>query len=157
MNLSQKLIEAALAPNTGEVALFLLTFSHKTFDQPIHLVNNIEDIVSRGQTYTAFPLELILPPDNGDTLPAVQITCLNASLDLIDAIRKVPGPMSVKLELILASSPDYIEASIENMRVATVTYDQQKIVMTCTVDDLLNTAFPAEKYLPSNFPGLFRE
>lgn len=156
MNLSQKLIEAALSPNTGEVALFLLTFDHVTFTTPIRLVNNLDDISSRGNNYQAFPLDLVLPPDDGDTLPQVQITCQNASLELIDEIRKVPGPMSVKIELILASSPDYIEASIENMRVASVNYDKTTVQMICTVDDLLNTSFPKHKFLPSSHPGLFR-
>lgn len=156
MSFSQKLIEAALSPNTGEVALFLLTFNHPTFETPIYLVNNVEKIYSRGLTFEPFPLDLVLPPDDGDTLPQVQITCQNASLELIDEIRNVPGPMSVKIELILASSPDYIEASIENMRVISIQYDKTTIQMTCTVDDLLNTAFPKYKYLPSNFPGLWR-
>jgi len=154
--LSQKLIQAVLEPDTGEIFLMLLTFNHSTFPQPIRLVNNLEDIRSRGELYQAFPLELILPPDDGDTLPTVQITCQNASLELIDEIRSVQGPMSVKIELILASTPDWIEASIEDLRVATVQYDKSAIQMTCTVDDLLNTSFPKERYLPSNFPGLFK-
>lgn len=154
--LSQKLIKAVLEQDTGEVFLLLLTFDHKSFPSPIRLVNNLEDIRSRGDLYQAFPLELTLPPDDGDTLPTVQITCQNASLELIDEIRSVQGPMSVRIELIMASTPDWVEASIEDLRVASVQYDKSAIQMTCTVDDLLNTSFPKERYLPSNFPGLFK-
>lgn len=156
MPLSQKLIKAALEPNTGEVFLMLLTFDHPSFPKPIRLVNNIEEIRSRGEIYIAFPLEMMLPPDDGDTLPTVEITCQNASLELIDEIRSVQGPMSVKIELILASSPDWVEASIDDLRVVSAQYDKNAIQLTCTVDDLLNTSFPKERYLPSNFPGLFK-
>jgi hypothetical protein len=156
MAFSQKLIQAALEPNTGEVFLFLLTVSHPSFLQPIRLVNNVEPIVSRGQEYIAFPLEISLPPDDGETLPSIQIKASNASLELVDEIRSVVGPMELRLELILASSPDWIEASIENMRVASIQYDKDAITMTATVDDLLNLAFPKERYLPSNFAGLFK-
>lgn len=154
--LSQKLVRAVLEPNTGEVFLLLITFDHSSFSKPVRLVNNLEEIRSRGEIYQAFPLELTLPPDDGDTLPTVQITCQNASLELIEMIRSVQGPMSVRIELVMASTPDWIEASIEDLRVSTVQYGQAVIQMTCTVDDLLNTSFPKERYLPSNFPGLFK-
>jgi hypothetical protein len=156
MTFSTRLVQAVLEPNTAEVFLFLLTFDHPNFENPIRLVNDLDNITSRGNIYTAFPLKLELPPDDADSLPTVQITVENASLDLVDELRSIQSPMSMTLEVILASTPDTIETSIENMRVAQVQYDKQTIQMTCTVDDLLNTAFPKEKYLPSNFPGLFR-
>jgi hypothetical protein len=156
MAFSQKLIQAVLEPNTGEVFLFLLTFNHPSFSSPIHLVNNLENITSRGIEYQAFPLELVLPADDGDSLPMIDITCQNASLELIDEVRSITGPMSLKLEFIMASDPDYVEFSITDMRVAQVQYDKDILKMSCTVDDLLNTSFPKERYLPSNFGGLFK-
>lgn len=156
MAFSQKLIQAVLEPNTGEVFLFLLTFSHPSFPKPICLVNNLENIVSRGVEYQAFPLELVLPADDGDSLPTIVITCQNASLELIDEVRSITGPMSLRLEFIIASQPDFVEFSIADMRVAGVQYDKQTLKMTCTVDDLLNTAFPAHRFLPSNSAGLFK-
>lgn len=156
MALSQKLIHAVLEPNTGEVFLLLITFDHESFDEPVRLVNNLENITSRGNVYQAFPLELVLPQDDGSTLPTVDITCQNATLELIDEIRSVNGPMSVSIELILASTPDYVETSIDDLRVASIQYDEKTIKMTCTVDDLLNTSYPKERYLPNNFPGLFK-
>lgn len=156
MSFSDKLVQAALAPETGEVFLMLVTFYHESFDKPIRLVNNLEDIVSRGDNYVAFPFDLAMPPDDGETLPVVQITAQNATIELIDELRSIQSQMALRIELILASSPDYVEALIDDMRVASIQYDKQTIQMTCTVDDLLNTSFPSERYLPSNFPGLFK-
>jgi hypothetical protein len=154
--LSQKLVQAVMQPNTGEVFLLLVTFNHSSFPQPIYLVNNLETITSRGKEFMPFPIDLVLPPDDGDTLPSVQITCQNASLELIDEVRSVQGPMSVTIEMVLASSPDFVEASINDLRVASAQYDKNTIQLTATVDDLLNTSFPKEKYQPGNFPGLFK-
>lgn len=156
MSFSDKLVKAALAPETGEIFLMLVTLNHESFEEPIRLVNNLEDINSRGKTYVAFPFDLAMPPDDGETLPVVQLTAQNATLELIDELRSIQSQMSLRIELILASSPDYVEALIDDMRVASVQYDKTAIQMTCTVDDLLNTSFPGERYLPSNFPGLFR-
>jgi hypothetical protein len=156
MAFSQKLVKAALDPNTKEVFLFLLTFSGGAITTPIRLVNNIDKIVSRGQEYIAFPLEMTLPADDGESLPSIEIVSQNASLELIDIIRSSGAFIGVKLEFILASTPDVVEFEILNMRVASVEYDKDVIKMTVTVDDLLNTAFPNERYLPSNFQGLFK-
>lgn len=153
---SQKLVQAVMQPNTGEVFLLLVTFGHSSFTNPIRLVNNTESITSRGNLYTAFPIEIVLPPDDGDTLPTVQITCQNVSLELIDEVRSVQGPMSVTIEMIMASSPDFVEASIGDLRVAQAQYDKNTMQLTATVDDLLNASFPKEKYQPGNFPGLFK-
>jgi hypothetical protein len=156
MAFSQRLVKAALDPNTKEVFLFLLTFSGGVITTPIRLVNNIDKIISRGQEYIAFPLEITLPADDGESLAAIEIVCQNASLELIDIIRSSGTFIGVKLEFILASTPDVVEFEILNMRVASVEYDKDTIKMTVTVDDLLNTAFPNERYLPSSFSGLFK-
>lgn len=156
MSYSQKLVEAVLAPNTGEVFLFLLTFTHESLPEPIRLVNDIDPIISRGNDFIAFPLEITLPMDDGENLPTLQISCQNASLELIDEIRSLQSPMSMKIELILASTPDYVEYEIDEMRVASVEYTKDSLTLTCTVDDLMNTSFPKERYLPSNFAGLFK-
>lgn len=156
MSFSNKLVKAVLEPNTGEVFLFLVTFTHPSLSEPVRLVNNLEDIVSRGFTYKAFPLELSLPPDDGDTLPSIRLVCQNASLELIEILRSVNGLLDVTIELILASTPGYIEAEISNMRVSSIDYNKDTITLNCTVDDFLNTSFPKERYLPNNFPGLFK-
>lgn len=156
MSISQNLIRAVMEPNTGEVFLMLVTFNHSSFLEPIRLVNNLEDVTSRGNKYLAFPLDLVLPPDDGESLPSVEITCQNASLELIDEVRSINSPMSVSIELIMSSMPDYIEASIDDLRVVSVEYDKTTIKMVCTVDDLLNTAFPKHRFIPSSHPGLFK-
>lgn len=156
MSYSAKLLEAALSENTSEVFLILLTFNNDSFDEPIYLVNNTENIISRDKEFLAFPFSLGLPVDDGDSLPSVTIKCENASLELIDELRKLTSPLSVTLEMIIASSPNYVETSIDDMRIASVQYDKQSLTMVATVDDLLNTSFPKERYLPSNFAGLFK-
>lgn len=155
MTYSSAFIEAVVSQNTDEVFLFLLTLSHQDLTTPIRVVNNTEYIISNGNVYTAFPFDLVLPQDDGQSLPQVVITLSNVNLEFIDEIRGLNGALDVKLEVILASSPDTIEMSIDGMKTYTISYDAQNIQATCQIEDVLNMTFPNELYLPSNFPGLF--
>jgi hypothetical protein len=155
MTYSSTFVEALVSQNTDEVFLFLLTLSHPDLSTPIRVVNNVENITSRSLVYQAFPFELILPQDDGDSLPQVVITLSNVSLEFIDEIRALNGALDVKLEVILASSPNTVEMSIDGMKTYTISYDTQSIQATCQVEDVLNMSFPNELYMPSNFPGLF--
>jgi hypothetical protein len=155
MTYSAAFVEAVVSQNTDEVFLFLLTLSHADLTTPIRVVNNTEDIVSNGNVYTAFPFNLVLPQDDGESLPQIVITLSNVTLEFIDEIRALNGALDVKLEVILASSPNTIEMSIDGMKTYTINYDAQNMQATCQIEDVLNMSFPSEIYLPSNFPGLF--
>ena len=156
MTYSANFIEAVVSQNTDEVFLFLLTLDHDDLASPIRVVNNVENITSNGNVYTAFPFELILPQDDGDTLPQVIISLSNVDLSLVDEIRSLTGALTVTLEVVLASSPNTIEMSIDGMQTISIQYDAQKIEATCQVEDTLNLIFPSDAYLPFNFPGLFQ-
>jgi hypothetical protein len=156
MSYSPAFVQAVLQENTEDVFLFLLTLDHADLAQPIRLVNNIESVTSRGNLYSAFPFELVLPQDDGETLPEVIISMSNVTLELIEDVRTLQGALSVTVEIILSDSPDYVEMSIEGMKTNNISYDAQRLQATCQVEDVLNLAFPQELYLPSNFPGLFQ-
>lgn len=156
MTFSASFVEAVVSQNTDQVFLFLLTLNHPDLEAPIRVVNNTEDLDSNGNTYTAFPFNLVLPQDDGDTLPQVIITLSNVSLEFIDEVRGLTGALDVTLDVVLASSPDYIEMSIEGMKTYTINYDAQTFQAVCQIEDVLNMSFPNELYLPSNFPGLFK-
>lgn len=156
MTYSANFIDAVVNQNTDEVFLFLVTLDHDDLLNPIRVVNNVEDITSRSNVYTAFPFDLILPQDDGDTLPQVIISLSNVDLSLIDEIRSLNSSLDVTLEIVLASNPNYVEMSIEGMKTISIQYDAQKIEATCQIEDVLNLAFPKGAYLPSNFPGLFQ-
>ena len=156
MSYSPAFVQAVLQENTDHAFLFLLTLDHVDLAQPIRLVNNIENITSRGNLYSAFPFELILPQDDGETLPEVIISMSNVTLELVADIRTLQGALDVTLEIVLGDSPDYVEMAIVGMKTSSISYDAQRLQATCQVEDVLNLSFPQELYLPSNFPGLFQ-
>lgn len=154
-NLSNTLLAQLYAQESADPFLCLLTISHADFAQDIRLVNNTEDITSRGDLYQAFAFKVRLAADDKDARRDVSVELDNASLEFIDELRSITSPLSVKLELILASQPDVVQIEQGNLKTEGFTYNKTSIRFTLTLDDFLNTKMTSESYDPQNFPGLF--
>lgn len=153
--LSNNLLAQLYNQNSDDPFLTLIELDHATFPDTIRLVNNTVDIVSRGNTYTAFPVEITLPADDGTTIRSVNITFDNVSLELIDEFRQVTNPIDTKLEMVLASDPDTVEIELAELKISNISYNAQTVSAELFLDDFLNTELSSEKYTPTLYPGLF--
>lgn len=70
-------------------------------ENPIYLVNNHEDIVYNGQTYTATRFTLVLPDDSPDYIPSSTIVFADMYNQFLDLVRNYDS-ISVRLEIIAA-------------------------------------------------------
>lgn len=133
--------------------LTLVTLTHTTFTA--RLVNNSSDITSNGFVFTAFPMKVKMPADDGETARDFAIEFDNVSLDLITSMRSVDGDIGVRIDMILSSLPDVIQISNEDLVIRSVTYDKTKLTARIILDNFLTTAMTSERYTPSLYPGLF--
>lgn len=152
--LSPQLLAQLFAQESSDPFLTLVTLSHDSFDT-IRLVNNSVNITSRGDVFTAFPMKIRFPVDDGETARDFTIDFDNVGLELIEEIRTVTTPISVKIELILASIPNEVQISQEDLLIEALTYNDKKISAKIALDNFLSTEMTSERYNPSNFPGLF--
>lgn len=153
-NISSQLLAQFYGQSSGDPLLMLVTLSHPTFST-IYLVNNSEDIVSRGNTYTAFPMNIRIPSDDGETAREAVIDFDNASLELIQEIRQVTTPIDVTIEMVLASNLNEVQISYEELKLRSVTYNKTRISAKLFMDSFLNVEMTSEKYTPQNYSGLF--
>ena len=153
--LSPELLAQIFAQNSDDPFLTLVTLDHELMDEPIYLVNNTKNIISRGITFRAFPMKIRLPVDDGETVRDFQIDFDNASLELIEEIRSVTSSINVKIEMILASIPDVVQMSQEDLLINSITYNAQRISAKIILDNFLNVELTSEKYSPTNYPGIF--
>lgn len=153
--LSPELIAQLFTENSNDPFLTLITLEHSSFPSPIRLVNNTEDIVSRGNTFVSFPMKIKLPMDDGESAREVQIVFDNVSLELIDEIRSVTTSIGVTMELVLASIPDQVQMSLDELKIATISYNKTQVVAKLILDSFLTTEVTCERYNPSNYPALF--
>ena len=151
--ISNELKQQIFAQESDDPFLTLVTLTHPFFTA--RLVNNTTDIVSNGFTFTAFPMKIRLPIDDGETSRDFTIELDNVSLELITNLRSVTTAIGVKIELILASIPDVVQMAHEDLQIRSIAYDSKRISAKIVLDNFLTVGLTSERYNPSNFPGLF--
>ena len=151
--LSADTLAALYAQATDECFLLLLTLTLGS--STYRFVNNTEDVVSDGDTYAAFPFKITLPTEEAQQLPRVELVCDNVSQELVAAIRSISSPPTVVLEVIRAADPDTIEAGPFEFQWHGAQYDALLIRAQLGFEPLLSEPFPAARFTPSKFPGLF--
>lgn len=149
-------LQAAFAQQTGEAPIVLVTIEHDDLDAPIRVTNYDVDVVSDSETFVAYPFELALPTEPEEGAPRATITIDNVHRDIVEAIRNASGAApKVTLAVVLASSPDEIEASFPGFDLKNVSYDALTIEGELTLDSLAGERYPAGRFRPGAFPGLF--
>ena len=155
MPLSSTFKQAVFAGETGEAFILLLTISHAQLAAPIRVAHNSQDVTSRGNVFAAYPFQIDLPAQDPERPPRVRLAIDNVDLAIVRSLRSISSPPAVTLEVVLASAPDTVEAGPFAMTLAGATYDANAIEGDLAFEDVLNEAFPGDRFTPANFPGLF--
>lgn len=157
MPLRPSTIPYAQASSSDVVFLALLTFTLPADPsvQPLRVVNNTVDIISRKMLFHAYPFKITLPEDEPDKLPSVAVEIDNVDREIIDWIRGFSTPPQMLLEVITNVNYDVVERSIGFLNMTAVDYDALAIRATLTVDNVMSRRFPADTYDPVQFPGLY--
>lgn len=140
-------------PEINVAFWFLLTI--KSQDDVIRVVNNAENVYSRGEEFIAYPFSLSLPIDDGDSLPELTLVIDNVDQLLVEAIRELLDPPEIKFELVLSSNVNQVERTIDFLRADFISYDAMKIQMRLRVNNIMSRQFPYSRYNPANYPDLF--
>lgn len=149
-------LRAMLAQETAEVFLPCLTIAHPDLAAPILLVYNTEILTRTAGDFMPFPFQITLPTQSDEEVGTVALTVDNTDLEVNAQIRALVGQPTVTLELVLASSPNTVEAGPFVMKLLTVTGDASTLQGTLGQEnDIFAQLVPGQQYLPTNSTGLF--
>ncbi len=149
-------LAAMMAESTDDVFLTCITLDHDDLPSPIRLVDNDADLVRTAGTFTAYPFQLTLPADLEDRLPSVTLVVDNIDRSLITMVRDLADPPTATVEIVLADSPNTVEAGPFEFRARSVSYNALAIQLSLAYEyDVLNERFPGPIFDPSRFSGLF--
>lgn len=157
--------QAMYVQETGEEPVILLTINHESFTQPLRCVSFVRDVVSRGNTFKAYPFEFQLPDDRDDQVTSARLSIDNiGEIELEDGtkttmtamIRQIQTAPEVTVEIVLASTPDVVEAGPYWFMLRDITYDAMTISGEMAWEDVLNQEFPGDTFTPATAPGLFQ-
>jgi hypothetical protein len=153
--ISSLALQAVFAGRTGQTLLTLLTISHADLVAPIRVVNNSQDIVSRGETYQWMPFEIQIPGDSGESIPRATIAIYDPSRAIASAVRNLPSAPTVTLEVIVAAAPDTVEAGPFAMTLKNVSWDELSLTAELSYEGILNEPYPGDTFTPAEYAGLF--
>jgi hypothetical protein len=144
------------ASQTGEAFIVLLTLSHPTLANPIRVCSDGQALISNGNTYVAFPFRISLPAEAEGAPPTTELEIDNVDRSIVKAVREATGePIQISMSVVLASSPNTIEAGPFDFTLRNVEYDASVVRGQLQYEDILNEPYPGDTMTPSRFPGLF--
>lgn len=154
---------AIYAQETDEVflALLLITDVGIEGNAPLRFVNNTENIWSRAngepepQEYLAFPFGLTLPDERDDQLLGIRLQIDNVDPRILAAVRPLTRSPRLRFYIILASSPDTVEAGPLEGLLAGYDADAQVISATLRTPEILSEPFPYRTFIPGEWRAVF--
>lgn len=169
--LSSNAIRAMFSQETDEQLITLVSITNpQTPSQPVRLANGFtgrlaslttdEEVVygvtSRGNEYVFLPLEITLPNEDDSGIGDCNIVLNYVTQEAIELIRShLTTSTPVSIELILSSSPDYVEAEFTGFYIISATYNAQSITLSLSAINYNREPFPCYTFTPKYFPGLF--
>ncbi len=153
--LSNAALQAIYSQETNQVFLVLLEIDHADLVDPIRVVSNHQAITSNGQTYVPYAFEFDPPDEREGVITSAKLIIDNIDRTIVATIRSLTTPPTVTVSIILADSPDVIEAGPLTFLLRNVTYDVETVSGDLIYDELDNLNIPGDTFNPVDFGGLF--
>jgi hypothetical protein len=149
---------------TGLLVLETLVVDHDDLAAAFRLVNNPENIMHAGNEYEACGLVAVPPRESDDGFGVGRLTIENVTRWFTPSVRSLSGPFEVTLTLVgetdLAASPPELDTVVKTWLPLTfrnLRYGAFSVTGDISYDGPLRLEFPALRFDPVNFPGLFNE
>jgi len=158
------LYKAVTRRHSDQPFITLLTISHSSLTTPIRVCDDavvtlstgVPGVISGGYEFVQLPFEVQLPNQEADTPPRARIAIDNVSKEVTTAIAEITSPPSITLQIALAADPNVIELDLPGFQIEQVSFDALVIEGDLIIEQLEAEPYPAGRFLPSGFPGLFR-
>lgn len=149
-------LQGMLAQEAAEVFVPCLKIEHTDLPAPLQLAYNNEPLTRSTGEYKPYDFRINLPRQSDEETPSLQVQVDNTDLEVNDAIRQLTGQPTVTFDVVLASSPDTVEAGPFVMNLQEATANAQTITGTLGYEmDIFSQTVPGQQFLPTNSPGLF--
>jgi len=146
---------AVLAPETEKVFLNLVDIETSA-GAALRLVDNNQNVTSRGNEYFAAGFTLILPEQTDDAPRPCRLAIDNTDLAIFQTIKQAAGQeVFVTVRVIMADTPDVYERGPLKYRLRNVRASKETIEGEVYDFYLTDRKFPRDTYTPEDFEGLY--
>lgn len=115
----------------------------------------IYGVTSNANDYMFLPMDISLPSEDEAQAPRCSIVLYDVTRYITPIIRQIVGPPSVKLEMVLSKSPNFVEVSFSDFYISNFTYNSQSVSAELAMVDYEREPFPMHSFTPQYFPGMF--
>jgi len=112
-------------------------------------------VVSNGFSYAFIPMQISLPSEDEAQAPRCSIVLNDVTRYITPIIRTITAPPRIKLELILAKTPNVVEVSFSEFYINNFSYNAQSVTADLAMIDYEREPFPMHSFTPRYFPGMF--
>ena len=156
-SLSAQAVTDLLAAQSGDPFLVLVRISHPGMSPDITVTSDGVATVSNGTTFVAYPFSIKLPSDTEEREPKAFLQISNVDRAIVTALRSLPQdpPPSVTMQIVMASTPDTVEANFPDFDMVNGQYDLDLVTGELGVERMLLEPYPVARMTPGRFPGLF--
>lgn len=161
------------AANSDQVQVALIEISHPDLDGAVRLSTDPTERLGlepltygtrstwRGADPATEPFywivaSTVLPSDKSDAPAAATLTLENLDVRTSAILRSFKDMATVSLAVVLASSPDVLEAEYTGMNLTDATMQDGDITLSFSRDQIELERFPLGTMSPATFPGLNR-
>ncbi len=155
MSLTTTAAYRALLSSESGAGLILLMTVYGTGLTTLRVARNGKDIVSRGNTYLAYPFDLAWSTD-GDSSPRVALRIANVDRRITDALLGLARAPSFRIEAVLSSSLDTVERTLDFFTLRGFEADAVSVSAELTQERFSTEPWPKLRATPSLTPALFR-
>lgn len=144
------------ATSGADPILILLEIDHVDLSVPIRVVNDTQDLVHQGNTFTAMAFRAVLPDDLEQGASRARLAIDNVGRDLMTWLESSGGgrEATVRMIQVLRSAPDVVEWEV-TMDLINVSADALEVSGELGFDNLLDRPAVALTYTPASQPGIF--
>lgn len=152
----------------GENAVVLLTLQHAELaqleiDRPdlgitggaMRFTNADADLISRGDTFLAFPFAFQAPPQGERGRPTARLRIDNVDRRIAETIRLLSSAPTCILEIVFASDPDTVERTYPAFKMTSADWDAVSVSGSLSTRHDDDEPVSAWTHSPSFSPGLF--
>lgn len=163
-NVSTAFKQTAFAQETEVAVITLLTMTVgsaviRVCDTPVEKFTDIGEnaygVTSNGERYVFLPFSITLPQDDKTGVVTAKLEIDNVNREIVQYARDTNDPINVGIQVVLSNALNTPELEFNDFKLTNVKYNGFTVSGNLSVDYLGLEPFPAGRFTPSGFPGLF--
>lgn len=147
---------AAIAPETSEDFLVLITIDSDELGEPLRFVASGEGVTSNGEEFEAFPCAFIPPEQKEDgRLSPARLRLDNIDQRMATHMREITKPLTCIIQQVLRSDPSTVQIAFPVFKLTGAKWTMTTMEASLTTPDDTDEPASAWSYRPSFARGLF--